>query len=129
MKSYRDLDIYNQAFLLAVKVHKMSLKLPKYELYEQGSQIRRSSKSIKDNIIEGYGRKRYKQDFIKFLTYAQSSCDETLGHLQMISETHELEFSLEELVSQYELLGKKIYSFIQYVESNWNAPKLEPRNL
>ncbi len=128
MKSYRDLDIYNEAFLLAIKVHKMSLELPSYELYEQGSQIRRSSKSIKDNIIEGYGRKRYKQDFIRFLTYSQSSCDETIGHLQMISETHDLALPIEELVLQYELLGKKIFKFIQYVESNWNDPKPETRN-
>ncbi len=129
MKSYRDLDIYNEAFLLAIKDHKMSLELPSYELYEQGSQIRRSSKSIKDNIIEGYGRKRYKQDFIRFLTYSQSSCDETIGHLQMISETHDLALPIEELVLQYELLGKKIFKFIQYVESNWNDPKPETRNL
>jgi four helix bundle protein len=123
MKSYRDLDIYNQAFDLAIVIHKMSLTLPKYELYEQGSQIRRSSKSIKDNIAEGYGRKRYKQDFIKFLVYAQSSCDETIGHLQMISKVHDVSFPIEELISEYEQLGKKIYSFIKYVESNWNKPQ------
>jgi len=77
MKSYLDLEIYQLAYELAIKVHKMSLTLPKYELYEQGSQIRRSSKSIKDAIAEGYGRKRYKSDFIKFLVYSHASCDET----------------------------------------------------
>jgi len=77
MKSYLDLEIYQLAYELATKVHEMSLTLPKYELYEQGSQIRRSSKSIKDNIAEGYGRKRYKSDFIKFLVYSHASCDET----------------------------------------------------
>ncbi len=58
MKSYKDLDIYNLAFEYAVEVHNMTMKLPNYETYEQGSQIRRSSKSIKDNIVEGYGRRR-----------------------------------------------------------------------
>lgn len=43
MKSYKDLDIYKMAYELAIKVHKMSLTLSKYELYEQGSQVRRSS--------------------------------------------------------------------------------------
>ena len=70
MKSYKDLEIYQMAYKLALEVHKMSLTLPKYELYEQGNQIRRSSKSIKDTIVEGYGRKRYKDDFIRFLTYS-----------------------------------------------------------
>jgi four helix bundle protein len=44
MKSYKDLDVYKIAFNLAIKVHEVSLKLPKHELYEQGSQVRRSSK-------------------------------------------------------------------------------------
>ncbi|WP_430408553.1 hypothetical protein [Kordia sp.] len=34
MKSYKDLDVYKTAFNLALKVHQVSLKLPKYELYE-----------------------------------------------------------------------------------------------
>lgn len=97
----------------------MSLTLPKFELFEQGSQIRRSSKSIKDNIVEGYGRRRYKQDFIKFLIYAQSSCDETLNQLKMISDLYFSEQPLTDLINDYEILGKKINKFIQYVENNW----------
>ncbi len=119
MKSYRDLEIYQEAYKLALEVHKVSLKLPKFELYEQGSQIRRASKSIKDNIVEGYGRRRYKQDFIKFLIYSQSSCDETISQLNMISEIHFLEKPLTELIDKYEVLGRKINTFIQYVETNW----------
>ena len=73
MKSCRDLDIYKKALELSIAVHKESLKLPKYELYEQGSQLRRSSKSIIDNLVEGFGRRRYKADFIKFLIYCRES--------------------------------------------------------
>jgi len=66
MNSYKDLEIYQLAYKLAIEVHTMTLQLPKYELYEQGSQIRRSSKRIKDTIAEGYGRKKYKAEFIRF---------------------------------------------------------------
>ena len=45
-KSYRDLEVYQLVYEFAMKIHHMSLKLPKYELYEEGSQIRRSSKGI-----------------------------------------------------------------------------------
>ena len=72
MASYRDLDIYKLSYELAIKIHKMSLKLPKYEMYEEGSQIRRSSKGITSCIVEGYGRKKYKAEFVKFLIYAQA---------------------------------------------------------
>ena len=76
MKSYRDLEIYKESKRLAIEIHKVSLQLPKFELFEEGSQIRRSSKSVTSMIVEGYGRRRYKADFIKFLVYAQSECDE-----------------------------------------------------
>jgi four helix bundle protein len=88
MKSYKDLEIYKTAFELGKKVHIASLKLPTFELYEQGSQIRRSSKSVKEQIAEGYGRRRYKAEFIKFLIYSQSSCDETSSQLEMLKELY-----------------------------------------
>lgn len=67
---YRDLDVYGLAHDIGVDIHEFSLKLPKYELYETGSQLRRASKSISANIVEGYGRKRYNAEFLKFLVYA-----------------------------------------------------------
>lgn len=119
MKSYRELEIYEKAHKLAIEVHSVSLKLPKYELYETGSQIRRASKSISYNIVEGYGRKKYTNDFIKFLFYAQSSCDEVNDQIDYINEIHFKENPLIELKEKYETLGKQINKFIQYVESNW----------
>jgi len=121
MSSYKDLEIYRIAFELAKRVHYASLKLPAFELYEQGSQIRRSSKSIKDQIAEGYGRRRYKPDFIKFLIYSQSSCDESTSQLEMIIELYPAIPDFLKLLPEYESLGKKINVFIQYVESNWKA--------
>jgi four helix bundle protein len=121
MGSYRDLDIYRIAFDLAKRVHFVSLKLPKFELYEQGSQIRRSSKSIKDQIVEGYGRKQYKADFIKFLVYSHASCDESTSQLELLSQIYPELPEFSELLLEYENLGKKIYSFILYVEANWKT--------
>jgi len=123
MKSYRDLEVYQMAYKLALEVHEMTLKLPKYELYEQGSQLRRSSKSIKDTIVEGYGRRRYKADFIKFLVYSHASCDEAISQINMISDIYYKNAPLTELIEKYEFLGKKINKFIEYVENNWKVDK------
>ncbi len=90
MKSYRDLDVYKESKRLAVAIHKASLMLPKFELYEEGSQIRRSSKAVTSLIVEGYGRRRYKADFIKYLIYSQAECDETIVHLDFLFETESL---------------------------------------
>ena len=122
MKSYRDLEIYQTAYRLAIKVHRMTLTLPKYEMYEQGSQVRRSTKSIKDNIVEGYGRKRYKQEFIRYLVFAHASSDEAISQLTMIDEIHFESKKLTDLISVYEILGRRIFKFMEYAEQNWNEP-------
>ena len=120
MKSYRDLDIYKIGFELSIKVHHLSLKLPKFELYEQGSQVRRSSKSIKNNIVEGFRRRRYKADFIKYLIYSHASCDECLNQVDTISKIYK-DLAWYNLITEYESLGKRINKFIQYVENNWRS--------
>jgi len=121
--SYRDLEIYQMAYRLAKEVHLMTMKLPKYELYEQGSQIRRSSKSIKDNIAEGYGRRRYKDEFIRYLIFAHSSNDEVISQLNMINDIHFETKDLNKMIEEYQVLSKKINSFLGYVEKSWLTNK------
>ncbi len=120
MKSYKDLEIYNLAFEYALEVHHASLKMPRFELYEQGSQVRRSLKGVKDSIIEGYGRRRYKQDFIKFLTYSSASLLECKGQLETIQELYDIP-EIPQLIKKYDNLGAKIYAFTLYVEKNWKT--------
>ena len=62
-KSYVDLEIYKIAIELFIETHQFTQRLPKFELYELGSQLRRSSESVVTNIVEGYGRRNYKQEF------------------------------------------------------------------
>ncbi len=113
-----DLDIYRKAHKLAVEIHELSLKLPKFEMYEQASQIRRSSKSIKSNIVEGFGRRRYKQEFIRFLTFSLASCDETRDHLDTLDETESLRDTekYKYFCEEYDHLGRMISNFIKSVQ-------------
>ncbi len=101
MKSYKDLEIYNLSYDLAVKVHKLTLELPKYEMYEEGSQLRRSSKGITSCIVEGYGRKKYKAELVKFLIYAHASCDETIVHINFIKDTHDISIDKVHFVTRF----------------------------
>ena len=122
MNSYKDLDIYQISLSLFYEVHPASLQLPKYELYELGSQLRRSSDSIVTNIVEGYGRKRYKADFIRFLVFSHSSCLETKNHLEKIDNLYKGVIpNNKQLIIQYDILGAKIFNFIKYVEENWKT--------
>lgn len=103
----------------------MTMKLPKFEMYEEGSQIRQSAKAIPANIVEGYRRRRYKSEFIKFLVYALSSCDETREHLDILFDTGSfVDKSLySELTHSYDELGKKLNNFLKAVEKRHLSPK------
>ena len=114
--SYKNLEIWQLAREVAVEVHKMTLEeLPKFEMYETGQQIRRSAKSTRANIVEGYGRKRYQNEYYKFLIYSLSSNDETSDHLQELWETGSLkdEKIYNSIHSKCEILGKKLTNFIK----------------
>jgi len=103
----------------------MSLNLPKFEMYEEGSQIRRSSKSVKSNLVEGYGRRNYKNDYIRFITFALASNDETIDHLETLHETKSLtdEKLFKQLDSKLQILGKKINKFLQSVQKQHMSTK------
>jgi four helix bundle protein len=116
VRSYRDLEIYQIAHQLGVEIHQFSLDLPKFELFEIGSQIRRASKSISANIVEGYGRRKYKAEFIRFLIYSHSSCNETIEWLEYIRDCHsDLSDRSAELLTKLDELGRKINRFISAV--------------
>jgi four helix bundle protein len=124
--SYKNLEIWKLSREVVIEVHKMTLcELPKFELFEEGSQIRRSSKSVKSTIVEGYGRREYKQEFIRYLTFAIGSNDETLDHLETLRETESLknEKMYNELHDKIDKLGRMLNLFIKGVEKHHQSRK------
>jgi four helix bundle protein len=117
------IGIWKLAEESVIEIHAMTLnELPKFEQFEEASQIRRSIKSVKSAIVEGYGRKKYQQDYLRFLIIALSSNDETIDHLENLFETHSLknEETFNKIHSNLELLVKKLNCFIQTVEKTTN---------
>jgi len=126
-KSYRDLEVYRLSFRLAVEVDRVTKRLPRHEMYEEGRQLRRSAKSIPANLAEGYGRRRYKGDFIRFIIYALSSCDETCVHLDILHETGSLnEQDYQYFTNEYDKLGRKLNNFLQAVIKGHKEPYRQP---
>jgi len=126
-KSYRDLEIYKESFRLYFEVQKLSKQLPNHETHELASQLRRAADSVVTNIVEGYGRKNYKIEFERFLTFSHASTNEIICHLekvQILYPTHKIQ--VEIMLSEYEVLAKKTYRFMKYVEKNWLIAKRKP---
>lgn len=126
--SYQNFEIWQMARSLVIDIHKMTLtELPKFEMYEEGAQIRRSIKSVKANIVEGYCRRRYRQDYIRFLVIAHASCDETKDHLETIRETGSLldDELYKDLHARVTKLSRALNGFIKGVETTRNAVRDE----
>ncbi|MEI6898625.1 MAG: four helix bundle protein [Bacteroidota bacterium] len=121
--SYKNLEIWKLAREVSLEIHKMTLtELPSHELYETGSQIRRSSNSVRTNIVEGYGRRRSKKEFLQFLNYALGSNYETLDHLEILVATGSMmnREKAENLEKKLTELGKKLRNFIKAVNLHHN---------
>ncbi len=120
--SYKKLHIWELSLKSVLAIHKMTMGLPDFERYETASQIRRSSKSVKSNIVEGYGRRRYVKEYLHFLIYAQASNDETLDHLETLYLTGSLrdQKNYKEIKEIVVLLGEKLNVFIQTLERSLN---------
>src|SRR5688500_2968268 len=116
--SYKNLEIWKLARELSIEIHEMTFTLPKFEQFEEAQQIRKSSKSVRSTIVEVYGRRYYKGDFVKFIVYALASNIETIDHLEMLYETRSLkdEKVFNSLHSRLEMLGKKLNNFLQSIQ-------------
>lgn len=123
-KRHKKLEIYQLAHSLAVKVHDLTLKLPPFERFEEGSQIRRSAKSISSNIVEGFALRRYKNEFVHYLFRSYGSAEETIEHLELLFHTKSLSDKklFDELMTQYNILCGKIMRYIQYVDKEFDTP-------
>lgn len=53
IESFEDLEVYQKLCELHLEVCELTYTFPKFELYELGSQLRRSSNSSPANIVEG----------------------------------------------------------------------------
>lgn len=135
--SYKKLQIWQEARELSILIHEMTLRLPKHEQFEEGQQIRRSIKSVRSNIVEGYGRRTYKQDFVRFIVIAQASNDETIDHLETLFETKSLhnEVEFNQLRQKLDILGRKLNNFLKALvrehnsKNNAEEPSIEYLNL
>ena len=82
IESFEDLDVYRKLCDLHLELSEVSLKFPSFELYELGSQLRRSSNSAPANIAEGWNNKHL-NIYLEGINRAMGELQETLHHLTM----------------------------------------------
>ena len=108
---FDDLRVYQQAYELALRCHKLTRTFPEYEKRELGSQLRRAAVSIPANIAEGYGRKNSNKEFKHFLRNALGSSNEMIVLLRMSRDLGYL--SETSIIDEYDILGKQLFRLIE----------------
>lgn len=89
IRSYQDLQVWQEKMNLAEACYQLTRTFSKDELYGMTSQIRRASASIPANVAEGYGRE-YRAEYIRHLRIAQGSLKELETHLLLSARTSTL---------------------------------------
>src|SRR5881397_601569 len=84
-RTFEDLDVYKKAREFRKRMYTAARKLPDFERYELGRQIRRAAVSLTNNIAEGHGRYHY-LDEIKFQLQARGSLAELADDLNVCED-------------------------------------------
>lgn len=77
IRSHKELNVYQLAFGLSMKIFTLSKDFPKDEAYSLTSQIRRSSRSVCANLAEAFRKRRYEKAFVSKLSDSEGEAAET----------------------------------------------------
>ncbi len=116
IKSYRDLDVYKRAKGLIVPMHRLASALPAREQSDLSDQIRRASKSVVANIVEGYSHIETPAKAKQHWRVAMGSADEMVEHLDTaVVLQYVPEATCKPYMEQYTVVAKQLYRLIH----NW----------
>ena len=117
MRSFRDLEIWQEAHALRLEIYKISLNFPKEEKYNLTSQIRSSSSSVADQIAESHGRYYY-ADKSRVLFQTRGEAEEARSQLSL---AFDLKYVSEEIFknldNRYNNLCMRINRYIDSLRS------------
>lgn len=120
MQTFEELEAWKAAREYQKKIRAVVKEFPNEEKYRLTDQLVRSSRSIGDNIAEGFGRFHY-LDNCKFCYNARGSLMESYNQLLTASEEHYIsEEQFQELKQLYFYLLKVLNGYIKYLRNKPN---------
>lgn len=108
-----DLEVYKKLCRLALEIYKLTMNFPMFELYELGSQLRRSSNSAPANLAEGFSNK-HTNIYLESISRAQGEIRETKHHLSMAYKKQHITMEkLDYFINNYGECSKMLYGLEQ----------------
>lgn len=80
IKTFEDLRVWQIAHKISIEIFELAKRFPSDEKYRLKDQMIRSSRSISDNIAEGYGRFHY-QENTQYCRQSRGSAFELINQL------------------------------------------------
>jgi four helix bundle protein len=119
-ETFRELEIWQEANRLALKIYKITQSFPDEEKFSLINQMRRSAVSISANIAESCGRFGTK-DRIQFLMIARGSIFETRSHLSIAIGLSYIDKKLfDDLDTNYEIITRRLNAFNNHLRAQIN---------
>ena len=118
INTWRELEVYQSAFVLQQRIFEFSKLWPSEERYSLTDQIRRSSRSIGANIAEAWAKRRYPAHFLSKLTDSDGELQETLHWLESAKACgYVSDHEADDLVQLASQVGRQLGSMINRHES------------
>jgi len=125
INSHEDLEVYELAFRLAMRVFELSKAFPREETYSLTDQIRRASRSVCANIAEGWRKRRYSAAFVSKLSDAETEATETQVWVQFAVACKYLSIDAgDEMRQGYDHVIGKLVKMMTHPEE-WVLPSRE----
>jgi four helix bundle protein len=123
VNSFRDLQVYQRSFDLAMKIFHLSVEFPKVEQYALTDQIRRSSRSVSANLAEAWGKRRYPAVFVNKLSDSEAESLETQSWLDFAIACNYLDAATGESIrAEYDAIVHTLVGMQNHHEQ-WCFPR------
>ena len=120
IRSFEDLECWKSATELRKGISSLVKRFPKEEKYNLIDQLIRASRSVTNNIAEGYGRFHY-QENIQFSRQSRGSLYEIIDHIIIAKD--ELYITNEEYITLRNLIDKCLALLNGYINYLINQKK------
>lgn len=111
IRTYHDLDVFQESYASALAVSKLAEKLPGFEQFELARQMRRAARSIPANIVEGWAKRASAAEFKRYLQVSIGSCAEIRLWLELSKdEGYITDVDCKEFVGRFNRIGAMLQS-------------------
>ncbi|MEP6596080.1 MAG: four helix bundle protein [Ginsengibacter sp.] len=111
IKTFLDLEVYQQATQLAKEIFNLTIKFPPEEKYSLTDQIRRSSRSVSVNIAEGWDKRIYINNFKRHLVDTNGSLEESKSWLISALDCNYITSEIfDDFTNKAKVIGGKLWN-------------------